>query len=288
MSILAFSRYCLVPFLMVGTCLAEPALDCRLAVTDWSIGAKGKLSAFDFAKEANLEGVQVSYTPQDMMQGDMLSLDNPERRQAYLDKAKTTQIEIASVAMGILNSRPFKSDPRAVEWVKGGIAATAALNEKVLLLAFFGKNNLKNDAAGTAETIARLKQVAPLAEEMGITLGLETTLNEAEHRHIIESVDSPAVKVYYDTANSHANGYPIAEEIISLGKDGLIAEMHFKDKKGWLFGKGEVDFPEAIKSLQTIPYSGWVVLEGQSAEGKNLQETAAANAIYLRQEKMTH
>ncbi len=268
--------------------LAEPALDARLGSTDWSIGAAGAPKAFEYAKEAKLEGLQVSYLPSGMTKGPQVSFDDEEAQKMYLKLADETGIEITSTAMGILNRHPFKSDPRAVDWVKGGIRATAALGENVMLLAFFGRNDLKNDPEGTAETIARLKQVTPLAEEMGITLALETTLNEAEHRHILEAVDSPALKVYYDTANSHANGYPIAEEIVSLGKDGLIAEVHFKDKQGWLFGAGEVNFPEAVKALQTISYSGWVVLEGQAAEGKTLQETAAANAVYLRGAKMTH
>ena len=44
---------------------------------------------------------------------------------------------------------------------------------------------------------------------------------------ILNRVGSPAVKVYYDVANSHKQGYDIYKEIRMLGKN--ICEFHAKD-----------------------------------------------------------
>ncbi|MEM7015348.1 MAG: sugar phosphate isomerase/epimerase family protein, partial [Verrucomicrobiota bacterium] len=158
---------------------------------------------------------------------------------------------------------------------------THQLGVGVMLMAFFGKNNLKDDAEGTAETIKRLKQVAPLAEDRNVILGLETTIDADEHLHIIESVDSPAVQVYYDTGNSHGNGYDIEKEIRQLGKE-LICEVHVKDKSKKIFGEGEVNFEGALKALEEIGYDRWYILEGGKVGDLSQIETMEKHAAALR------
>ena len=88
---------------------------------------------------------------------------------------------------------------------------------------------MKNDKKGTEVVISKLKEVMPEAEKQGITFGLETWLDAAEHKYIIDKVGSPNLKVYYDTANSHKMGYDIYEEILWLGNEDLICEFHFKE-----------------------------------------------------------
>jgi len=252
----------------------------RLAATDWTIGGRGKLEAFDLAIAAKLDGLQISFQPEPDTGKGEYDLRTEAGVEAVLEKSEGTGIGIASTAMGVFNSHPFKEIPQATEWARAGIDATRALGRDVMLLAFFGKNDLKNDEAGTAETIRRLKDVAPHAEERGVTLGLETTLDLAEHLHIIESVGSPAVQVYYDLGNSKGNGYPIYEEIRQLGSE-MICEVHCKDKAGWLFGSGEVDFAKALAVLREIGYEDWFVLEGRPGEGLDALETLRRNGDYL-------
>ena len=79
------------------------------------------------------------------------------------------------------------------------------------------------------------------------------------HLKILERVGSPAVRVYYDVANSQDAGYPILEEIRELGD--RIVEVHAKDTKD-LYGKGSMDFPAVRRALEAIGYKGWFVLEG--------------------------
>lgn len=266
-----------LPFIPAISAFGAPAN--RIGVTDWSIGKRADLGAFDEAKEIGLGSVQVSFTP--VPKKSEYALGDESIQEQVLGKSEETGVAIASTAMGIFNSQPFKEIPEAVDWARQGVEVTHQLGKDVMLMAFFGKNDLKNDEEGTEETIKRLKQVAPLAEEKGVILGLETTLSADEHLHIIESVGSDAVQVYYDLGNSHNNGYDIAGEIRQLGKD-LICEVHCKDKGGWSFGPGEVDFVEASKALIEIGYDSWYVLEGPAAEGKTTLETLEENANYLR------
>ncbi|MEM7144894.1 MAG: sugar phosphate isomerase/epimerase family protein [Verrucomicrobiota bacterium] len=251
----------------------------RIGITDWTIGARSNLDAFNLAKDSNLACVQASFTP---IPGEGETDLRTERdREALLQRSEETGVAIASTAMGIFNKNPFKSTPEAVDWAKQGVEATHQLGSEVMLLAFFGQNDLKNDAEGTTETIARLKEVAPLAEDRDVILGLETTIDADEHLHIIDSVGSPAVQVYYDTGNSHGNGYDIEKEIRQLGND-LICEVHVKDKSKQIFGEGEVDFEGALKALEEIGYDRWFVLEGGKVGDFTQTETMEKHAAYLR------
>lgn len=252
----------------------------RIGITDWTIGARSKLEAFDLAKASNLACIQASFTP--IPKEEETDLRTEKDREALLQKSGETGVAIASTAMGVFNGQPFKQIPEAVEWAKAGVEATHLLGIEVMLMAFFGKNDLKNDAEGTAETIKRLKEVAPLAEERGVILGLETTIDADEHLHIIDSVGSPAVQVYYDTGNSHGNGYDINKEIRQLGND-LICEVHVKDKSDNIFGQGEVDFTAALQALEEIGYDRWYVLEGRKVGDFEQIETMEKHAEALRQ-----
>lgn len=252
----------------------------RIGITDWTIGARSKLEAFDLARQNNLASIQTSFTP--IPKAGETDLSTERDREALLRKSEETGVAIASTAMGIFNQVPFKAAPEAVEWAKSGVEATHHLGIEVMLLAFFGKNDLKNDAEGTAETIRRLKEVAPFAEERGVILGLETTIDADEHLHIIESVGSPAVRVYYDTGNSHGNGYDIEKEIRQLGNE-LICEVHVKDRSGEIFGQGEVDFVGALEALEEIGYNRWFILEGRKVGDYDQTETMERHAAYLRE-----
>jgi len=154
---------------------------------------------------------------------------------------------------------PLKSDPRAERWVAEGIDIAATMKVKAILVPFFGKGDLKNDAAGMEAVVSALKRLAPKAEKAGVILALESWLSADDNLKIIESVGSPAVRVYYDIGNSQEAGFDIFKEIRQLGPQ--ICEFHAKDYKD-LYGKGSMDFPAVRAAMEDIGYSGWLVMEG--------------------------
>jgi L-ribulose-5-phosphate 3-epimerase len=249
----------------------------KIGACDWSIGKMGNPEAFEVAKKIGLDGVQASLGS---VANDM-HLRKPEVQQQYRDAAKAASLEISSLAIGEMNSIPYKSDPRPVEWVSDCVDVMSALGVKVVLLAFFGKGDLKGDNAGTYTVIERLKKVAPKAEKAGVILAIESWLNAEEHVDIIQRVGSPAVKVYYDCCNSNDMGYDIYKEIRWLGKQGLISEFHMKEN-GSLLGQGKVDFKKVRAAIDDIGYSGWMQIEGAVPKGAKMFESYVANATYLR------
>ncbi len=160
--------------------------------------------------------------------------------------------------------------------IAGGAFATV-----LVLLAFFGNNDLKNDKKGTDETIRRLKEVAPKAEKAGVILGIESWLSGEEHMHIIDQVGSPAVQVYYDTANSNKMGYDIYSEIRWLGKKNQICELHMKEN-GALLGQGKVDFKKVRAAVEDCGYKGWMQIEGAVPRGAKMLPSYISNLKLLR------
>ncbi|MBI9017694.1 MAG: sugar phosphate isomerase/epimerase [Phycisphaerae bacterium] len=244
----------------------------KIGVCDWSIGQGDSPKCFSVAKQLGLDGVQVSLGS---VKNDM-HLRTKDVQEKYLAESKKCGIEIASLAIGELNSVPYKSDLRAEQWVADSIDVCKRLNTKVVLLAFFNQGDLRSDAKGIDEVVRKLKQVAPKAEKAGVVLGLESWLSAWEHMDIIQRVGSSAIKVYYDVGNSHTQGYDIYEEIRFLGD--TICEFHAKDY-GFLFGKGKVDFTAVQLAMEDINYRGWMQIEG--AQPLGMLESYRLDRAYL-------
>lgn len=246
----------------------------KLAVCDWTIGKTSDPASLEVAKRIGLDGVQV-----DCGSGqDTLPLFDASLQKQFLAEARKRQIEIASLALGTLNGVPYKSDPRAERWLDQCINVCEVLGVKVVLVPFFSDGDLRDDPKGTDAVVSRLKNIAPKAEKAGVTLGIESWLSARQHEDIVTRVGSPAVKVYYDTANSHRAGYDIYQEIRRLGK--LICEFHAKDYDD-LYGKGSIDFKRVRAAIDEIGYRGWLVMEGTQIP-LGVEESCRYDAEYLR------
>jgi L-ribulose-5-phosphate 3-epimerase len=246
-----------------------------IGACDWSIGKMGDPAAFEVAKQIGLDGVQVSLGTA----ADDMRLRRPEVQRQYRDVVRAAGLEVASLAIGELNNIPYKSDPRTIQWVTDSIDVCKALGVRVVLLAFFSKNDLRDDPAGVDEVVRRLKAVAPKAEKAGVILGIESWLSADQHLEILERVGSKSVQVYYDVCNSNDRGYDIYKEIRKLGK--RICEFHAKEN-GSLLGQGKVDFHKVRAALDDIDYRGWVQIEGAVPPGKPMLESYQANCTFLR------
>jgi hexulose-6-phosphate isomerase len=88
-------------------------------------------------------------------------------------------------------------------------------------------------------------------------------LSPAEARTLIDEVDSPWVKVYLDTANMMAYGYP-EHWIRSLGS--RITRVHLKDfvRRDHRFVnllEGDTDWPAVMAELRQVGYRGPLIHE---------------------------
>ncbi len=258
------------------TFAADPKRTFKIGACDWSIRSRGDVAAMKMAQDIGLDGVEVSFGKP----GDTYDLRKAENRTKYQAEAKKHGVEICSLAMGILNQVPYATSPDAEQWVLDCIDVMPKLNQKVVLLAFFSNGDLKGKPDMQEAAIARLKKAASKAEEAGVVLGVESYLNADEHMRILDAVDSPAVKVYYDVANMNKMGYDIYKEIRQLGRD-RICQIHCKEN-GYLLGKGLIDFQKVKEAVDDIGWQGWLIVEGAVPKGGEMFDSYVKNQKLLR------
>lgn len=254
--------------------LADDARTFRIGACDWSIGKRQQVDALELAEQIGLDGVEVSFDG-----GPENDLRSEQARQEYLAEAKRRNLEICSLAMGILNRVPYSSDPRAETWVAESIDVMVKLGVRVVLLPFFLRGDIKGDDALQGAVIGRLKRIAPRAEKAGVVLGLETSLNADDHLRILDAVGSPAVKVYYDVSNMLRRGYDIYKEIPRL-RDNIV-RFHMKEK-GCLLGQGGIDFAKVREAIDKIDYRDWLVIESATVKGRPVVDCYRHNLTFLR------
>lgn len=262
-----------------------------IGMCDWNLGGSADPEIIPKAKEANLQGIQVSVgtDPQN------IPLRAQSVRDRYKELGEQYGITFHSVAAGgILNRIPLASEPQSAVYVIDAVEAAAALGAKNILMAFFGNGDLRLrdsmgdvrdlgegeysvyelDSQAVTRVVEVLRQIVPRAEDAGVVLGLENTITAEQNLEIIERVGSEMVQVYYDVGNSWGNGYNVPEEIRLLGND-RICEVHLKDWDSRMLGspEGQVDMQQCARALQDIGYDKWLVLETSGREGQFIEDT---------------
>jgi sugar phosphate isomerase/epimerase len=249
----------------------------RIGGPDWSLGLEGKIGAFAVAKDADLDGIQVSLGGRSKP-SDKLPMCDEAKQKEWLEESKKTGMPIGGTCLEILHRDNLKENPKGPEWVEQSIHATRALGTEVVLLPFFGKQQIKERAEQKA-VAERLKVLAPVAEKAGVVLGLEDTISAEDNAWILDQVGSKAVKVYYDCGNSFYNKFNIYEEIVWLGKD-RVCQLHLKDGRN-LLGKGPIDYPRYIEAVLKSGFEGWAMLETSILT--KVKDDFSANAAYVRE-----
>jgi sugar phosphate isomerase/epimerase len=249
-----------------------------IGACDWSIGKDSDIAAFDVAKQIGLDGIMVNMGSVK----NNLHLRDKALQQAYVSAAKRTGVKISSLAIGELNRVPYKSEPQTEEWVWDSVDVAKNLGVPVILLAFFSKNDLRNDEAGKKEVVARLKKVAPKAERLGIILGIESYLTAGEHLDIIEKVGSKSVKAYVDFRNTADAGYDAIKEVRELGRDN-ICELHMKEN-GFLLGQGNLPWQQIRDLVYEMGYygDGWMQIEGSMPKNADIVNSYKQNLSFLQ------
>jgi len=246
----------------------------KIGACDWTIGKRSDPAALEVAKRIGLDGVMADMgSPKNDF-----PLRRPEIQKIYWEVVARTGLEVSSLALGVLNEIPLKSDPRAEQWLADSVEVCTALKLKVVLVPFFGNGDLKGDKPGTDAVVAAFKRVAPKAEKAGVILGVESWLSADQHVDILNRVGSPAVQVYYDMGNSQKAGYDICKEIRFLGR--RICEFHAKDYDD-LYGKGSMNFPAVRQAMDDIGYRGWMQIEGVKTP-LGVEESVRYDLNYLR------
>lgn len=108
-----------------------------------------------------------------------------------------------------------------------------------------------------------LAEVAPHAAAAGVVLGLELEIAGSEYRALIDSVGHPAVRAYYDTGNSTAQGFDVATDIEPLLD--VLHAVHLKDRRrgggSVPLGTGDTNFTGFFQVLAERGFAGDLLMQ---------------------------
>lgn len=114
------------------------------------------------------------------------------------------------------------------------------------VIAMFGNRRGRSDAQGMENCIVGLKQIAPLAEQHGVTVCVELLNSKVDHKDyqgdhtafgaaVIRGIGSPRVKLLYDIYHMQI----MEGDVIRTVRDNLAAIGHFHT--GGVPGRHEID-----------------------------------------------
>jgi len=116
--------------------------------------------------------------------------------------------------------------------------------------------------------IEALQSLTPALEATGMELAIEP-VNRSETFFLrtardagalCEAVGHARIGVTIDTFHSNIEEKNIANAIRQVGRH--LKHLHASENDRGLLGSGQVDFPEIIRALQEISYSGYLMIEG--------------------------
>ncbi len=233
--------------------------------------------AFREAKAAGFDGVEVALAAT----GELTPDTTPAELAAIRAAAAEEGISLYSVATGIYWDYPFTSPDKAIadkakEYARCQIRMAAALGADSVLIVpgvVSGEGEPFGDIpydVAYDRALAAMKELAPLAKEQGIALGIENVWNKfllspLEMRSFVDAVGDGAA-AYFDAGNVLVSGYP-EHWIDILGS--RICKVHIKDFKrkiGNIDGfvdllAGDVNFHAVMEALRRVGYDGWITAE---------------------------
>jgi D-psicose/D-tagatose/L-ribulose 3-epimerase len=136
-----------------------------------------------------------------------------------------------------------------------------------------------------ARAVAYLREVAPYAEERGVTIALEylnrfemyLTNTAADLAALVREVDHPRIRMMYDTFHAHIEEKDPRAALQACSD--VLVHVHLSESDRSTPGTGQVAWDETFSAIGEIGYDGWVVIE---AFGDALPELAGATKIWRR------
>jgi sugar phosphate isomerase/epimerase len=108
-------------------------------------------------------------------------------------------------------------------------------------------------------------------------------MSPADNLKLVDLIDRPNVKVYYDIHNMAHYGYA-AEAIPGialLGKQ-RICQVHVKNEDHLITEPGLINWADAFAALNAIAYDGWFVFETEHTSISQMIEATQSNIEFMR------
>ena len=226
--------------------------------------------ALETAGKIGYDGLEVVTRDHDQLKG-WHSEDGPAGAAALRAQAKAAGTEVSSFSLAIYRPVNFAQEDEGkrqegVQLVSDALRACKNVGGAAVLLPHFDRERLDVSPDEERRFVEGLRRVAPVAEETGVAIAIETSFSAAQLIGIVDAVGSPKVGVYQDLANAIIYQQDPAATLRALGK--RIVMLHVKDtgKEGGncALGEGRVDWKACRAAVRDIGYDtpdSWFVLE---------------------------
>lgn len=212
-----------------------------------------------------------------------LGFDGAELSLLGMDDANVARLRARAEALGLeltcttglaADSDITSDDPeirrageRYLAWAVRTVAALGSSLLSGVIYAPWGQRLAENRSRRLERSAEALKRLAPLARDLGVTLGIEAInryetdliTTAAEATELAERVAEPNVGVLLDSYHMNIEEKSIGEAIRTAG-DRLV-HLHCVENDRGAPGSGHVPWDELFEGLEDTGYQGWLTLE---------------------------
>jgi len=256
----------------------------RVGISTASLAAGDLDQGFALAAKAKADGLEVVYQATAAKDLEHWA----EAAEGLKSLSAKHALPIAALNLAVLCNSPAlvesgEAASRSQQLVRDALTVAAAAGAELVLLPFLGRNAIETQDRldRAAESLAEL---ADAAEEAGVVLGIETTLNLDQQQFLLDHLGGSAfAKICYNTGEALARKLDAATGIRDLGGK-QISHVHLKDVRlaegqppdfDIHLGEGNVDFRAVVQALRAVAFGGWVIVE--TPPGKNPAASARKN-----------
>lgn len=240
-------------------------------------GARDLTEAFEFAKQAGFDGVEMS------------SPNKYELADVLIAK-KSTGLDVPGVVLSTHWQRPFnhpdeKKRAEAVKNLEQAIDDCAAYGGDTVLVVPAVVNEKYSYADAWDRSLSEIKKVLPRCERTGIKLAFENVWNNfllspLEAARYVDAFESDFVGWYFDVGNVVNYGWP--EQWIEVLDDRILKldvkdfSRSLRDNEGlWSgfnapLGEGDANWNAVVNALRDIGYEGWASAEVKGGDVNEL------------------
>ncbi len=243
----------------------------KFGVCEWSMKARGQKLCAIAAKE-NLDCLQLGVGEEVFAEKGLGSQAVVEE---YLKAANQYGLEICSLSPQFVDQYSFtapgsaQEEQVAVSLVEKTIDLCGVFGCRSFLLPVLGKNGIF-DGPSFHRAVEYIKKFSDEAAEKGIETSLEVNLSVERVHNLLDAVDNPSVKIFFDSQNLYAfDGTSMAGYFTALAK--WITGVHVKDGvgtllSGSLLGEGTSGFFKTAQAIKNSSYTGPVIIESVYAK----------------------
>lgn len=238
----------------------------KYGVCEWSVKARGE-AFVKLAADQKLECIQLG-VGEETFSGKGLA--DPAVVEEYWNASEKYGVEISSLSPQFVDQYSFtlaqgaQEEQIAVTLCDKTIDLCEAFGCKSYLLPVLCKNGIV-DGPSFHKAVEYIKRFSDRAAEKGIMTCLEINQSVEQVHNLLDAVDNPMVKIFFDSQNLYAyDGTSMARYFKALEE--VIGGVHLKDGvgpmlSGSLLGEGTSGFYRTAQAILDSNYAGSLIIE---------------------------